>query len=75
MRPEDHANEIMEWLDDETREIVLDALRVRAMDFVNDRLKTDGEGDLAADIYRYAVPWSDEDRAFDPATYTEQKTT
>lgn len=55
------------------REIVLDALRVRAMDFVGDRLHSDG-GDEAADLYRALVPGTDDDTAppvFDPDHYHE----
>jgi hypothetical protein len=56
-----------------TREIVLDALRVRGMDFVQDRLKlNDGAADLAADIYRHLDPGADSNGAFDPNAYGQE---
>lgn len=57
----------------ETREIVLDALRVRAMDFVQDRLRhNDGAADEAADIYRILDPGADSNDAFDPNVYGQE---
>lgn len=53
-----------------TREIIMDALRVRAMDFVQDRLRYgDGAADLAADLYRELDPGADDNNAFAPDTY------
>ncbi len=52
-----------------TRDLVIDALRVRAMDFVGDRLNDDN-GDQAADIYRAFYGSTEErDQPFDPDRY------
>ncbi len=67
----EHADQI-EALSGDTRDIVLDALRVRAMDFVADRLSEDRMGDYVADIYRR---WFESHEAemeaqpFNPDTY------
>lgn len=50
-RPSEHAAALT-VLPDETLAIVLDALCVRGMDFVADRISDDGMSDLAADIAR-----------------------
>jgi hypothetical protein len=55
-------------LPDDTRELVADALRVRAMDVVGDRLHSD-HGDLAADVIRVLDPDADASNAFDPDNY------
>lgn len=59
---------VIRALPDDTRELVADALRVRAMDFVGDRLHSD-HGDLAADVIRALVPDADTSNAFDPDNY------
>jgi hypothetical protein len=59
-------------LPDETREFVVDALRVRAMDFVEQRLQQSGAtADMAADVVRALVPNADASDAFDPEAYAE----
>lgn len=64
-----HASEIRK-LPDDTREFVADALRVRAMDFVEQRLQTSGAtADMAADVVRALVPNADAQDAFDPEAY------
>lgn len=76
MRPADHALALA-GLPEGTRLVVLDALRVRAMDAVADTLEaraggaTDGLADLAADVYRASVPHADQRAAFDPARYLD----
>ena len=65
-----HARDINK-LPSETRAIVLDALRVRAMDFVGDRLASDG-GDEAADIYRDLA--GEDEYTFDPEHYATSPT-
>jgi hypothetical protein len=62
-----HAHAIRA-LPDDTRELVADALRVRAMDVVGDRLHSD-HGDLAADVIRVLDPDADASNAFDPDNY------
>lgn len=53
-----------------TRALVLDALRVRAMDFVADRLESGPDySDEAADVYRKLVPDADKRNAFDPERF------
>lgn len=69
---ESHA-EMLDALPCDTRAIVLDALKVRAMDFVADRINAEG-GDEAADIYRAYVrrikPGDPDDAMpFDPNRY------
>jgi hypothetical protein len=55
MTPDQHA-EAIRGLPVETRAVVTDALRVRAMDFVADRVDNDGAADLAADVCRVLMP-------------------
>lgn len=65
-----HAAAIL-TLPDETQALVRDALRVRAMDFVADRLDSEA-GDEAADVYRELGRyrhWADGVRPFDPDLY------
>lgn len=57
-------------LPDDTRAIVLDALRVRAMDFVGDRLWSDA-GDDAEDIYRAIVKPDEAEQPFNPDAYSD----
>lgn len=71
-RPKDHAAAIA-VLPIETIAVVLDALCVRAMDFVADRIDDDGASDLAADIVRELLYADMEPRGeagiFDPDHY------
>lgn len=62
-----HAGAIA-CLPEATRELVIDALRVRAMDFVGDRLNDDG-GDEAADICRALTGRGEGDDYFNPDAY------
>jgi hypothetical protein len=68
MTADDHARAIAK-LPERTREVVLNAIRVRAMDFVTDRLDDDVMSDDCADIYRATFPDADAAMAFDPEHY------
>lgn len=64
-----HAQEIKK-LPTATRNLVIDALRVRAMDFVTDRLHSD-LGDMTADVIRELIPSADTNMLFDPSLYAD----
>lgn len=64
-----HAQEIKK-LRAPTRNMVIDALRVRSMDFVTDRLHSDA-GDETADVIRELVPHADDSNVFSADDYQE----
>lgn len=63
-----HA-EAISGLPTATRELVLDALRVRAMDFVSDCIGGDAYADECADVVRRFVDEDDDRAIFDPDMY------
>jgi hypothetical protein len=71
--PVEHVEAQILALGGDSREVVMDALRVRAMDFVSDRIGHDYWADDAADIYRAVARITDDDTpVFDPDVYRAQ---